>query len=155
MNNWRPSEGLRRAEPIVRRLIEDSAAASLEIRDPVFAHHVTAVLAGAIDQALADGSEMDALSTVVGNGRVLRPAGEITAPDMLAPTQDGNDADPVPAYRMPEDDIARLLAIQAAERGAVEAFGPKKRRGRPPGPGKKAKKAKAGKPAAATAADVS
>ncbi len=130
MSNWKPSNGLVRAEPIVRRLIEDSATANLEIRDPVFAHHVTTVLAQAIDQALTDGSEMDALASVVGNGHAHEgenPTGTWTAPAF-------KDGDTVAVTGGPHAGEYTVHEVKAS---------PKKKRGRPPGRPKKAKAAEA------------
>lgn len=169
---WKPTEGIKRAEPIVRRLIEDSLTADMELRDPVFTHHVIAVLGKELDQALADGAEQDAIAAIAAamvgkNGQAEFPmrAYGVKADGSIGPMTDAEYAAavhgpvrldlpdfpaPEPVERMPEDDLARSQAIQAAEQGAAEAFGPKKKRGRPKGSkGKKAKRAKAARKARA------
>lgn len=140
--NWKPTEGLRRAEPIVRRLIEDSATANLEIRDPVFAHHVTTVLAQALDDALRDGSEMDALASVVGNGQHpegwdgdvhFGASGNVTKVKLHK-----GEYEDIPAAAEALGVPASQFYRAAAEKKVEEV---KKKRGRPPGRPKKAKPA--------------
>lgn len=164
---WKPTQGILRAEPIAAEFTEELALAGLRM-EPVYQWRLCGLIAKAIDQALADGAEQDALNAVVANGAAhsadigVKSAGfgpgQWPGPggvDQVLMKDGWRDvpatADPVgiePVERIPEDDLARSLAIQAAERGAVEAFGRAKKstRGRPKGSTNKAKKkAKAAK----------
>ena len=72
--NWKPSEGLKRADAVVR----DMEAAQTAIFGPsggfapIFRHRIMQLIAEAIDQALSDGSEQDAIAAMtragLGNG---------------------------------------------------------------------------------------
>lgn len=142
MNTWKPTEGLKRAEAIVRD-IEQAGVATLAAmaygadslklsRDPIYRHRLVEIIATAIDQALRDGSEMDALASVVGSfpaGSTVEmmngPAGKYT----VVPLAESVEIDHPDGSSYDHDAAARQIAAAPKKRG----------RGRPKGSKKKAK----------------
>lgn len=81
MSNWQPTEGMKRANKLLVNIELDRLNASLEFAPedqddasldcPMMQARLLDAIAKAIDQALADGAEQDALASVVGNGHAL------------------------------------------------------------------------------------
>ena len=71
MMPWKPSEGLKRADSLVTQIEQDAAACGSPMAGwseyRLLRHRMVEVIAKALDQALSDGSEQDALATL-GNG---------------------------------------------------------------------------------------
>lgn len=70
--SWTPSEGLKRADAVVREIEASQSAIFGTVGGfaPVFRYRVTQLIAQALDQALADGAEQDAIAAMVtGNGQ--------------------------------------------------------------------------------------
>lgn len=53
---WKPSEGLRRAEPVVQTLLQDMATVGIHVTNPALRWRMVQVVSGALDHALADGA---------------------------------------------------------------------------------------------------
>jgi len=155
-STWKPSEGMRRAQPIVAQLAEDGAANDNPL-SPLLQHRMVSVIGSAIDQALGDGLAKPA-AAANGHGefaymsdgirsltdaeyKAMMPLRTTTdaaddaarlATDNLAAFQPLPYADPYPSIVQDREEDAKFVT------GDIPA--PKKR-GRPPGPAK-AKKAK-------------
>lgn len=137
--NWKPSTGLKLAEPIVHQLDTEAAHTGTHLT-PVFRYRMTQLIAEAIDDAVAQ-MQMD-----------------LVPEPPLAPMPDPRweREGPVPAELLPtltprEDHTEPLVVIS---NGADPIPEPKKKRGRPKGSTKKARatKAKRSKDAPAEAA---
>ncbi len=72
---WRPTEGHKRAEDVVQMLELDAQATGHQF-SPTFRWRMVQSITRAIDKALRDGAEQDALAAMVGNGSA--PAREPT-----------------------------------------------------------------------------
>lgn len=145
--SWKPTQGMKRAitltDEIMGAGIVCGAYVGNEPYGPLmmFRARMTELLTQAIDQALKDGSEQDALASMVGNGhteRVVAHLASLPPIPKLYPTT----FDDTPEYRAMFPDDPRLAEAGEGDLGQ-EIEKSKKRRGRPPG--KKAKKAKAAK----------
>lgn len=77
VKGWTPTEGHKRAEQVVQMLEIDGAATG-HVFSPEFRWRMVQNISRAIDQALADGSEQDALNSMVGNGTGLPALEPIT-----------------------------------------------------------------------------
>ena len=120
---WTPSEGLRRAEPIVQTLLRDMATMGMHVTDPTLRWRMVQTIADGIDKALGE------RGAAVGNE---------WAPGPDAP---------------PDEDAGYVESLIAAANGlheenplpAVSAAAPRARRsrGRPRGSGKKQRAARA------------
>ncbi len=146
MSNWKPSEGLKRADWIVCELCDNAAAAHNNIGAEL-RHRMIEVIAKALDQALADGSEHDALASVVGNGKHpvhddYSVTGEAIGVDELSEYAKEVHRDVRKAVKAQMSALASTdFPVQVS---GPEAPEPKKKRGRPKGSkAKRAKKAKA------------
>ena len=116
--SWNPSEGLRRAPQIVTDL-EKALYAEQVMVSPVARWRLTEIVAKALDQALADGSEVDALNAVVGNGHGRSSRSVIVPPDEGERSPQANWGE-----SMPSQDFLEVAEAKIA---------PKKARGRPKG----------------------
>ena len=129
MNTWKPSEGLRRAEPLVAE-IHCAIIATDGVIPPLGRHRAVELIAKAIDQALRDGSEMDAINSLTGGNGADLEKGPYDLSD----------------YQRPHD--AAVVVSQpatAATWGNIDGspnIRPAKKRGRPKGSKRKAKEAK-------------
>ena len=123
---WKPSEGLRLAEPVVQTLIENAATVGVYLTDPALRFRMVEVIAKALDEALEAGSA-HALNPPLPLTKGEVPNGEWTfTPSMqnVAPVS--------------------ISGVSAGTAPTETVSAPKKQRGRPKG----SKKAKAVKPAA-------
>lgn len=126
--NWTPTEAMKRAQALMLDMQASAAACGIETASsayPMYHARVFDMIVKAIDQAFVDGSEMDALNAVVGNGAITE--------DALA------------AYVMPLPYRVAPSNPEHPQRGLepdLPSPEPKKRAGRPKGSGKKAKKTK-------------
>lgn len=68
MNTWKPTEGMKRAEKVVADIEASALPCGIVLHDPTFRWRMVELVSHALDQALRDGAEMDALASVVGNG---------------------------------------------------------------------------------------
>lgn len=160
---WRPSEGIKRAEPIVGQFHEELTAAGIKM-EPVYQWRLVGLIARALDDALGEKSDQDALAAMVkGNGHVedfsvselpTAASGWTRDPDGFIPASSPlATADPV-GLDMPDFPADNLVPIVRDEPPPPVSFetpfdapAPKKR-GRPKGSTNKAKKkAKAAKKA--------
>ncbi len=88
MSNWKPTEGQRRADLLMLGLrIEAHANGDLPWGCPMMQSRLFDAVSKALDQALADGAERDALDSTVGNGHV-EWAGQM-GPLVQVPATDG------------------------------------------------------------------
>lgn len=167
--SWKPTEGQKRADAIIFDLEVERIGAGLNGQDlsmgcPMMRSRLFDAVAKALDQALADGAERDAMEKVVGNGQGAKilygngGAGGYSGTVMVEGAGNGH-ADPddyseLATYKVGDhvtivgdSPIAGDGIITAVTTAPAAEPAPKKRRGRPPGSkGAKAKKkAKAGK----------
>lgn len=172
---WKPSDGVKRGDAVVRQYAEDMSRELAFMICPMMQSRLLDLVAQALDQALADGAEKAAMDKVVGNfpgALVLGAAmplpykdvasGITVYPDPGTWLQNGH-ADPVveareegPRPGTTDSDVAarhdmrQLPALSADQmRGKLlaqlEDLPSKKRRGRPPGARGKKAKVKAAK----------
>lgn len=113
IKGWKPTEGHRRAEVTVQMLEADGLSTGHRF-SPEFRWRMVQTIAGAIDSALADGSEQDALASVVGNGHGHKdenPTGTWThteyTSDDLAKAKATGDAHAAPKKRGPKKGAKR------------------------------------------------
>lgn len=159
---WKPSNGLRGAEPVVQDLLQAAAAVGKHITDPVLRYRFTEIVATALDNAMAVGAEQasqpdlpdfppspgDELPYTNGHHEVER----WTPFDV--PTSAGPQLDPrtftTIELRPDPNDPNGILAVPVTAPVAEEpARTPQKRgRGRPKGSLGKKKKAARAKPKA-------
>ncbi len=121
MNTWKPSEGLRRAEHLVAE-IHCAIIAADGVLTSLGRHRTVELIAKALDQALRDGSEMDAinsLSVVTGSA--------------------GGGGHGAWTERVPDD---RFESVDLTEAAIAIATAKPKKRGRPKGSKAKRKSAK-------------
>lgn len=149
---WKPTEGLKRAETVAAQIKEELAAAGVQI-EPMYQWRMAQVIGKAIDEAVSpvrgalDKSMMDSFASIVSG----QPVASINGNGTLAFVADGLVHMASEISDSMSDETPPAGAIHAAEEAP-------KRRGRPPGPGKKKdkkaakKKADAGVSEAAQAA---
>ncbi len=168
--SWKPTDGLRRAEYLVHELCTEASAADSVIH-PLYRWRMIEVISKALDQALADGAEHDALDKVVGNGygaewlakAELKPEGtpvsdmvqrhvDYMADRVVEANEEGpgsylDHLKPIPNEIVAKNILTPEQAKEIAEKADATVSEPKKKRGRPKG--SKAKKAKPAKAKAA------
>lgn len=146
MTHWTPTEGMKRAKPIVEALEGDAVAMGSPMSS-LLRWRMFEAFYKALDAALRDGSEADALASVVGNGKAgwdgdlyREASGNVTKVRL-----NKGEHEELPAVAE-----AMGIPVSAAYAAAAgEKVAAAKRRGRPKGSGKKAK-AKTAQPEAAT-----